>query len=114
MRDVLVACEVGLAVVLVTGAVLLVRSLMQLEAVEPGFNPDRAVAFKLRLPSARYATGDEQARMFTAIEERLRALPGVEAVGATSTLALRGYTYTGDATVEGRTADDYERELRHE
>jgi predicted permease len=42
-----------------------------------------------------------------------REQPGVVAVGATSTLALRGYTWTGDASIEGRPATDYERELRH-
>ena len=72
------------------------------------------MTFKVTLPSARYPKDDDRMRMFAAIEERLRDLPGVEAVGATSTLALRGYTYTGDATVEGRASDDYERELRHE
>jgi putative ABC transport system permease protein len=114
MRDVLVGCEVGLAVMLVVGAVLLVRSLLRLQSVDPGFNPDHVVTFKVTLPRARYAKDDDLPRMFSAVEERLRALPGVEAVGATSTLALRGYTYTGDATVEGRPPDDYERELRHE
>ena len=53
-------------------------------------------------------------RVFDDIDRQLRTQPGVAAVGATSTLALRGYTWTGDATVEGRGGDDYERELRHE
>jgi putative ABC transport system permease protein len=43
----------------------------------------------------------------------LRETPGVQAVGAASTLALRGFTWTGDATIEGRARTDYERELRH-
>jgi putative ABC transport system permease protein len=53
-------------------------------------------------------------RVFAAVERQLRSQPGVDAAGATSTLALRGYTWTGDATIEGRGGDDYERELRHE
>jgi putative ABC transport system permease protein len=48
------------------------------------------------------------------IEKRVRALPGVTSVGASSTLALRGFLWSGDATVEGRGGNDYERELRHE
>jgi putative ABC transport system permease protein len=47
------------------------------------------------------------------IERRLREQPGVQAVGATSTLALRGFTWSGDTTIEGRTATDYERDTRH-
>jgi putative ABC transport system permease protein len=112
-RNVLVACEVGLSVVLVVGAVLLARSLIRLQQVDPGFSADHVVTFKLTLPNVRYPKDADQVRAFGEIERRLRALAGVEAVGATSTLALRGNTWTGDATVEGR-GDDYERELRHE
>jgi predicted permease len=43
----------------------------------------------------------------------LREQPGVQAVGATSTLALRGFTWTGDTTLEGRASTDYERDTRH-
>ena len=114
MRDVLVACEVGLSVVLVVGAVLLVRSLMRLQDVDPGFNQEHVVTFTLTLPTARYPGPAERLRAFGEIERRLREQPGVQAVGATSTLALRGFTWTGDATVEGRAPTDYERELRHE
>jgi len=113
VRDILVACEVGLSVVLIVGAVLLVRSLVHLQHVDPGFAPDRVVTFNVTLPKVRYPEDDDQVRAFAEIERRLRAIPGVEAAGATSTLALRGYTWTGDATVEGRSATDYERELRH-
>jgi putative ABC transport system permease protein len=113
-RDLVVACEVGLSVVLVVGAVLLVRSLIRLERVDPGFNPDHVVTFKITLPAARYPQGADRVRAFGEIERRLSTAPGVDVVGATSTLALHGYTWTGDATVEGRAAEDYERELRHE
>jgi len=53
VRDVLVGCEVGLAVMLVIGAVLLVRILLRLQAVDPGFNPDHVLTFKVTLPPAR-------------------------------------------------------------
>ncbi len=112
-RKVLVACEVGLSVILVVGAVLLARSLIRLQQVDPGFSADHVVTFKVTLPNVRYPKDADQARAFGEIEQRLRTMPGVEAVGATSTLALRGYAWTGDATVDGR-GDDYERELRHE
>ncbi len=114
LRSLLVAVEVALSIVLVVGSMLLVRSLLRLQDVDPGFNADRVVAFTLTLPSARYQ--DSQARLlaFREIERRLREQAGVQAVGATSTLALRGFTWTGDSTVEGRAPTDYERELRHQ
>ena len=113
LRNLLVAGEVALSIVLVVGAVLLIRSLSHLQDVDPGFNQEQAVAFTLTLPSARYADAASRFLAFHEIERRFREEPGVQAVGASSTLALRGYTWTGDATIEGRAASDFERELRH-
>jgi putative ABC transport system permease protein len=113
LRNLLVAGEVALSIVLVVGAVLLLRSLARLQDVDPGFNQEQAVAFTMTLPSARYADAAARFNGFREIERRLREQPGVQAVGASSTLALRGFTWTGDSTVEGRAATDYERELRH-
>lgn len=113
VRTALIGAEVALSVVLVASAVLLVRSLIRLQAVDPGFNPERSIAFTITLPTARYGTAPARLAAFEDIERHLHAEPGIEAVGAASTIALRGYTWTGDATVEGRAATDYERELRH-
>ena len=114
-RHVLVAGEVALSVLLVTGAGLLLRSLLHLEQIHSGFQPEQAVSFSLFLPDARYPTEEQGWRTLQAIEDRLRALPGVQAVGAATTLALHGYGWTADATPEGRGRfpGDYERELRH-
>jgi putative ABC transport system permease protein len=114
MRDVLVACEVGLSVVLVVGAVLLVRSLMRLQDVDPGFNQQHVLTFMVSLPAARYPDAPKRFVAFDAIERRLRDNPSVQAVGAASALPLREFAWTGDSTVEGRAPTDYERELRHE
>lgn len=113
LRSLLVSAEVALSIVLVVGAVLLVRSLARLQQVDPGFNQDHVVAFTVTLPSARYPGNAERLRAFEEMERQLRDVPGVQAVGAASTLALRGFTWTGDSTVEGRAPNDYERELRH-
>jgi predicted permease len=113
LRGTLIAAEVALSIVLVVGAVLLGRSLVRLQAVDPGFDQNHVVTFTLSLPAARYANAAERLRAFDQIERRLGGQPGVEAAGAVSTLALRGFTWTGDATVEGRAAADFERELRH-
>ncbi len=113
-RDMLVTLEVALSVVLLVASTLLVRSLIRLQQVDPGFRPEQAIAFKVTLPRLRFPKETDRVQAVDDIERRLRDLPGVEAVGVTSTVVLRGYTWTGDATVEGRGPDDYQRELRHE
>lgn len=113
LRDVLVGSEVALSIVLVVGAVLLLRSLLRLGEVDPGFNQDHAVAFTVTLPAARYPDAASRFIAFTEVERRLRSQPGIESTGATSTLALRGTTWSSDATIEGRAATDFERELQH-
>jgi len=113
VRDLLVICEVALSVVLVAGAGLLVRSLILLDRVDPGFRPENAIGFHLRFPQTRYPDDDHCIAAIQSIENRLRAMPHVHAAGATSSLPFQGQIYTGDATVEGSTGD-YERELRHD
>jgi putative ABC transport system permease protein len=113
LRHLLVAAEVALSIVLVVGAVLLVRSLDRLQDVDPGFNQEHAVAFTMTLPPARYPDAVSRYRAFVEIERRVREQPGIQAVGATSVLALRGFGWTGDTTIEGRAATDYERDTRH-
>jgi len=113
-RDVLVACEVALSVVLVVGAGLLIRSLIDLNRVDPGFRPDHTIAFGVSLPGVRYGDDPKAIAAIDELEKRVRALPGVSSVGASSTLALRGFLWSGDSTVEGRGGNDYERELRHD
>jgi predicted permease len=108
-----VAAEVALSIVLAVGAVLLLRSLGHLQDVDPGFTKEHAISFTMTLPSARYADNAARYRAFVEIERRLREQPQVEAVGATSTLALRGFTWSGDTTIEGRVSTDYERDTRH-
>src|SRR6185436_11049088 len=113
LRNLLVTGEVALSIVLVVGAVLLLRSLDRLQDVDPGFAREHAIAFTMTLPSARYPDNAARYRAFLEIERRLREQPGVQAVGATSTLALRGFTWSGDTTIEGRAATDYERDSLH-
>ena len=112
-RDILVACEVALSLMLVIGSGLLIRSLIRLQNVDPGFNQEHTVTFNLLLPGGRYPEKEQVARAIQQIEARLHAEPQVQAAGATSMLALRGAWWTGDASVEGRSPDDFERELRH-
>jgi putative ABC transport system permease protein len=111
-RRVLVVAEVALAVVLVAGAGLLARSFAGLMQVDPGVRPERVVAARLSLPSATYDTDAKRQQFFERLLGEVRALPGVEAAGASTRLALEGMRWTGDLAVEGR-PDVWGRELRH-
>ena len=113
LRSALIAAETGLSVVLLIGSILLVRSMISLSSIDPGFSSDHVLTFRVTLRGDRYSSAAADLAADQEIERRIRALPGVQSVGASSTIALQGFTWTGDATVEGRAPDDYERELRH-
>ena len=84
----LVVSEIALAVVLVLGAGLLLNSFLRLRGVNPGFRPDRLLSFTVDLSHPHYPDARSQAAFFEPVIERLRALPGVEAVGANSMLPV--------------------------
>jgi putative ABC transport system permease protein len=98
---VLVAAEMALAVVLVIGAGLLLRSFARLVRVDAGFRAEGLVTFRLDLPSSRYA-GAARSAFVEAVLERLRALPGVGAAGATTALPMSGSENLEPLEVEGR------------
>jgi putative ABC transport system permease protein len=112
LRAVLVACEVALSVVLVAGSALLIESLIRLEAVDPGFDPQRAVVFNVVLPRVRYPKDADARQGVERIEASLKSIPGAQSVGAVLMPPLRGAGWTADVTPEGRPDGDYERELR--
>lgn len=87
-RSLLVVTQVALALVLVVGSGLMVRSFGALAEVGPGFDPSGVVTFDLKLPRARYPDADASTSFFDELLGRLRALPGVENAGATSVLPL--------------------------
>lgn len=90
MRATLVAAEVGVAVVLLVGCGLLVRSFAALQAEDPGFQAENRLVLSTPLPRAKYASPDAQRRFGGAALARLRALPGVEAAALTSLIPLEG------------------------
>ena len=112
LRRVLIAAEVALSVVLLVGSGLLVRSFIQLRAVDPGIDESGGLSCKISLSQLRYAEEEKAAAFFTEVVSRLRTIPGVAAAGATVRLALEGYTWTGDLFVDGQ-PDVWGRELRH-
>jgi len=100
----LIVGEVAAAFVLLSAAGLSVRSLASLQAVNPGFQPQGVVALELWLPGARYPEDEMHARFFSALLERVAAVPGVEASGVVSNLALSGNFDRVGVEVEGRPA----------
>ena len=112
-RGALVIAEVALAFALVAGAGLMIRSFHQLQEVDPGFDPNNILSLSVSLPGAKYPEDAQQQGFFDQAEQRIRRLPGVVAVGSTTTPALTGYRWTGDTTIEGRPPEDYVREVRH-
>lgn len=113
LRSLMVASEIALSFVLVIGAGLFIKSFVRLIQVDPGIDPDNVLTLRLDLPESRYPEERQQVAFYDEVERRIAGLPGVESVGATTCLPLAGYKWTGDATVEGATADDHLRELRH-
>ena len=67
--------------VLLIGAGLLVRSLIQLQNVSPGFDPHNVLTMRVDLPREKYSTPEKAANFFTQLESRIDSLPGVEHVG---------------------------------
>jgi predicted permease len=89
-RGVLVVCQIALALVLLVGAGLLLRSFEHLRAVALGVRPSHVVTFAVNLPRGRYDDAERRARFHRDFEARLAALPGVRAAGAISRLPVTG------------------------
>ncbi|MBV9772848.1 MAG: ABC transporter permease [Gemmatimonadetes bacterium] len=101
-RALLVVSEVALALVLLCGAGLLLRSFALLRRVDPGFDPAHVLAVDLVLPQSRYTTSEAQAALYRRVLDNLRAIPGVASAGATTTLPLSGDQLSSGFIVEGR------------
>ena len=101
LRNALVISEVALALILLTGTGLLLRSFSRLQAVNPGFNPDHVLTMEISLPDARYPD-PRKAAFFAQILDRVRSLPGVEAAGAIGHLPLGGDIESYAMQAEGR------------
>ncbi len=100
LRELLVSGQVALALVLLVGAGLLVRSFDNLRSVDLGFDPADVTTMQVFLTGG-YETPD-RVTFVQALEERVRAIPGVESVGVTGTLPLAGFDGDASFHVEGR------------
>ena len=102
-RSLLVAGQMALAVVLLVGSGLMVRSFLHLRAVDPGFDgsPD-ILTLSFGLPQSEYPTGQAAAAFSQALVTGIQGLPGVEAAGVVSCLPLDGWCNGNHLSVEGR------------
>ena len=101
MRSALVVAEMALAVILLTGSGLLIRSFIELTRVNPGFQPEGAMAIRVTFQGEMYKGGDQVRARVIEIEDRLRTLPGVTAVASGTILPLGGIGSLNDFAIEG-------------
>lgn len=107
LRHLLVVSEVALAVLLVTGAGLLIRSFWRLQDVDPGFKPENVLTARIELPTTKYRDADwpKVVNFYAELIRRLDALPGAASVGAAFSHSLDS-GFTTSFVVEGRTPPD--------
>lgn len=104
LRDGIVVAETALALSLLVGAGLLIRSFVRLTSVEPGFNPQNVLTMNISLPESRYGSRAPMIAFEQQALERLNALPGIRSGGGVFGLPLLGSGVQGDFTVEGQPA----------
>jgi putative ABC transport system permease protein len=100
VRQALVVVELALSLVLLSGAGLLVRSLVHVWTVDGGFRPQNVLTMRLSLPEAKYAELHRVRAFYREVLDRVSRLPGVEAAGATSCLPLGDAGSSGTVVVD--------------
>ena len=101
-RSLLVVFETAVAAMLLIGAGLLIRSLLELQQVNPGFDADNVLTLRVDLARKKYDTADKAANFFQELEARIGSLAGVQSVGLVTELPLSGQLNDLPFTVEGR------------
>jgi putative ABC transport system permease protein len=104
VRNLFVVIQVALALVLLVGAGLLVKSLNRLQSVDPGFNSKELVTMRVSLPRRKYDSDGKIRNFFQQAVEQMKTLPRVEAVGAINTLPFTGLYSGTSMEIEGRPA----------
>jgi putative ABC transport system permease protein len=105
LRAGLLVAEVALAVVLVVGAGLLLRSMARLNAVDPGLETSNRLLVFVDISSPRYPESADHVAFFGRLLDRVESMPGVLAAGGTTEPPLSGYAMTFSYTIEGRPAE---------
>ena len=102
LRNALVISEIALALVLLVGAGLLLKSFVRLQNVAPGFDLHHVLTMEMAPPVSKYPRGKPVIDFYTEAQRRVKALPGVEAVAFTSILPLSGTNSDNSFAIEGR------------
>jgi predicted permease len=106
LRRALVAGEIALSFVLLVGAGLMLRSFIELQQTEPGFDAAGVLTFQVNLPVRRYPDFEQRRQFYYAFQERLAALPGVTDVAAATPLPLTGQGFNGRYATAQPTGED--------
>jgi putative ABC transport system permease protein len=101
VRNVLTVAEVSLALILLVGAGLFIRSFARLIAVPPGFLAGNALTMRIALPDSKYSTKERQLSFFQDLADRTRTLPGVSDVGLVTSLPFSGWRNDWSISLEG-------------
>jgi putative ABC transport system permease protein len=101
-RNLLVVAELALAVMLLVGAGLLMKSFWRLQQVDPGVNTERLLTMRLALRGQRYANAQQVDAFYPRLLERIQALPGVRAAAICNSLPPDSTEFSDDFTIEGR------------
>jgi putative ABC transport system permease protein len=102
VRHVLAVVEVAIALVLLIGAALLVRSFAAIARTDLGIDPRNVLVLTIELPRQKYTEGARVAQFFEQLSERLAALPGVRSVGVGSSILLSRLPQSSTISIEGR------------
>jgi putative ABC transport system permease protein len=102
LRNSLVIAEIALALVLLVGAGLLIRSFARLQGVDPGFNAHSLLTMKVSLPGRKYDTDQKRISFFRQAVAQMQSLPGVESAGAVSFLPFAAPHAGTLVEIEGR------------
>jgi putative ABC transport system permease protein len=104
LRGALVITEMALALLLLIGSGLLMKSFILLQRVDPGFNPDHVVTLRMILNRTAYASPPQVVNFYAQLLERVKAVPGVQSTATISTLPLSGNQTDTNFLIEGRPA----------
>ncbi|HEY6331535.1 MAG TPA: ABC transporter permease, partial [Blastocatellia bacterium] len=102
IRSALVVVEVAMALVLLVGAGLLIKSFGRLVAVDPGFRLDHALVADVGLPYLKYQKDQQQSDFFASLWLKVSAIPGVQSAGAVNVMPLSGNDYILTFNIGGR------------
>ena len=105
LRNMLVISEMALAIILLAGAGLLMRSVIELYNVNPGFNPHGIITMNVRLPGAKYPEDHQRITFFKNATARINVLPGIKSAGFTTVLPLSTNFDGRGISVEGQHRD---------